>query len=136
MNKDDLLVEQIVACEVSLDLVERNRELVVDAEVAAIIRGIESRPRRRKTGEGVGDISLAIRRGVCRQHAPHQNTASAAPYAGFDEIAGNVAIDRALREVAQIFETVQTNHRVRERRPVFADFTTAEFEFSLRRTVV
>src|SRR5580704_14862278 len=115
LDEHDLVVQQTVAIEIGLDGIERHRQLRMPIQSIAAIGRVYVGLRRRHAFEGIRDIDLARAHAVGGQDAAHEDTAAAAPHAGFYEIPGYIVVERRLGEITQVVEPIDANHGVGRR---------------------
>src|SRR6202051_254207 len=115
LNEHNLVVEQTIAVEIGLDGIERHRQFRMSVQSVAAIGRIQFGSRRRHALEGIRDVDLALAHAVGCQDAAHEDTAAAAPHAGFYEVARYVVVERPLGEIMQIAQPIDANHGVGRR---------------------
>src|SRR5580700_380521 len=115
LDEHDLIVQQAVAIEIGLDGIERHRQFRMPVQSIAAIGRVQFGLRRRHALEGIRDIDLARAHAVGGQDAAQEDTAAAAPHAGFYEVAGYIVIESRLREITQVMQPVDANHGVGRR---------------------
>jgi hypothetical protein len=69
------------------------------------------------------------------EHGSHQDAGPATPNTGLDEIAGDVILENDLSDLAQIGHAAVSDHAMRPRGPVAADFAQF-FVVSVRRPAI
>jgi len=119
-EKADLFIEQSVAREIRLYLLQRNAQKRVGFPVDVLRVLLVAPIGLRQALEGVGHPEDAVPASIGFQNSAHENAGAAAPDAGFDQVSGDIILQHLLDAILHIFEAFQANHGFRARGPVLA----------------
>src|SRR2546428_3388869 len=111
LNEAYLVVQQSIAREIPLHLLQRDREFGLRPKDVAPVRGVGGLIRLRQALEGVARPNYPISDPMGFEDGAHEDRSTAAPYAGLDQVTPDALFQNVAETALQIIKPLHANHR-------------------------